>query len=303
MAVADAIRELSQQFERLIRRTIAPSVAFFVTFPAVFVAVGLFLVGFDDFGALWTDVIARLDAVPSGLRIPPSFLGLAWALLVFIGLSYVLGALHHLLFDLFLWKNHDFLEGWLDRGWRTLCARFGFNQGSRFSRLRQHVIKKLEHASKRLIEDREAGQHDWADWVACIGAQDWVDHYLYEVIGRIETGSTVSFVDEAKANGIVFAGILLSMVISTGLVLASPVAAQCTQADLQWLLAAAVAIWLLGWNIVRQQYRARNLRMYMNFLLMPSPVVDVTLFNDKDLRELLKMMPAPGEKPADDEKS
>jgi len=117
--------------------------------------------------------------------------------------------------------------------------------------LLQRIGKALEEAAGGNPENT-ATTTDWKD----------LDYMLYEVVGGIDQGSTTSFVNDAKAYGVISISAALA-VFSLGL--RHP--ADCGY----WLLIvpAMIGCFFLGRWLVKSQYRARALRLYVNLLMMP----------------------------------
>ncbi len=224
-----------QTFERLIRRNIAPSVTFFVIF-----VVGELITEEAlgrSAGSAFTDAAKRIGDALQGWE------GLAGtiAVLLVLGVGYGLSAVQQVLFDNRLRKNFD---PWPKR----LRSASVQSETAVLRELRDAVIHRLR-SEPRLERLGSVSER--------------TDYLLYEILGGIDTTPTVSFVDSAKALGVVFSSVIV--VVSWILVV--------QWQELGWwsllFLAAAACTWWIGREATATQYRARALRLYVNFLMMP----------------------------------
>lgn len=234
--MADAIGKVLATFEGLIRRSIAPSVTFFVLFAAGELVAAELAGG--SAAAAWRRTAAAVDwqvvAESSGL-----FATLA--ILLVLGLGYGLSSVQQLLFDNLLKANFD--PGWL------LC---------RLSASARSEARALGKLRSRVL-DRIDGEDQLARLAGDVERTDFV---LYEVLGGIDPTGTRSFVDSAKAIGVVASSAIA--VIAWNLLQRWPLG------PVGWGAAVlAVVVWWLGREATLAQYRQRSLRHYANFLAMP----------------------------------
>lgn len=161
------------------------------------------------------------------------------AVLLVVGLSYALSALNELIYDNTLRENFD-----------SLIENIPFNRtvGENLRSLRSAVVRKLEADVPELV------------------LPSFSDFYLYEIVGRIVRTPTRSYVDAAKAIGVVFVSAIL-----VGLVeLIIHFESLRERGAIGYILAVCVSIYVIGRESVKTQYRSRAIRLYVNFLMMPS---------------------------------
>jgi hypothetical protein len=234
-----------QTFEGLIRRSLAPSVTFFIV-----LALGE-LIRVKLNGDLARDHVARfLKFVTSEpLAKSPAIL-ITLAVLSIIGLSYGLQTLQQVAFDNWLKENFH-QPPWISRLARV--RGFGWLD-SRDSKVLLELRSKVEQRIRKEPELKELKDLK--------GVSDYV---LYEIVGGIDPTDTRSFVDSAKAMGIFFVSVIL-VLLGNALVYRHP---------LPWwgsllLVTLAVLSYCWGKEATRSLYRARALRLYVNFLAMPT---------------------------------
>ena len=238
-----------QTFEGLIRRSIAPSVTFFVIMATVDLALLEYTGGsaavrskkcirflaetFEESGGVFTVIVG----------------------LLILGVSYALMTVQQVLFDNRLKADFDPGPRWkwpsklMSLSW--LCGLRASAEGERRAlvELRGRVLDRLGTAP---------------DLVGHRGLKESSDYMLYEILGGIDTIDTRPFVDSAKAMGITCISAMLALFWG----------AIAYWKPLGWweLVALAVlfviAYWL-GREAILAQYRARALRLYVNFLMMP----------------------------------
>lgn len=241
------VEKLITSFEELIRRSIAPSVTFFVL-------------------ALLSDLLfiaLKKESVETRLWSYSNLLGqemrssaaIFMVVLVVVGLSYCLGAAQQILFDNFLKKDFDpqFVHGASLR-----------SEAAVLTELRRMVRSRIqtEPALARLR-----------------GVSEPSDFVLYEIVGGIVPTNTHPYVDSAKAMGIVFVSLIIILIANALLRIHT----------LQWwsllLLVLGGACWFFGREVTCAQYRARAVRLYVNFLAMPSKRLSLLLM-ETDERDL-----------------
>lgn len=228
------MEKIVQTFEGLIRRSLAPSMTFFV-----FVALGELIRAELTESSAREQFKAYIDYI-GHKPFASSAVFILLALLAIIGLSYALGAVQQLLFDNWMKKNFDPA---------TRFSRSAVSEAQALVELRHKVTKRLraEPALGDLQELKETS-----------------DYVLYEILGGIIPTDTRAFVDTAKSLGIVSVSVIL--------VLLGNAVAYHEQLG-PWvapLLLLALLVYWWGREATLAQYRARALRLYVNFLAMPS---------------------------------
>lgn len=166
-------------------------------------------------------------------------------LFLVIGLSYTLSTLNELIYENTLRENFDSWVPWVPYN-RTMS--------SNFTALRQSVIAKLE-----------------VD-VPGLSVPHATDFYLYEVLGGILPTNTRPYVDAAKAIGLVFVSAILVGFVE--LLVHGP---SLSGGHFAFLSVLCVLVYLAGREAIKTQYRSRALRLYVNFLMMPSDCVQKKL--------------------------
>ena len=238
-----------QTVEGLIRRSIGPSVTLFV----MAVAVDLFLV--ETTGGSAVD---RLKGVLAFLKTDLGGVGnisFAFVAILVIGTSYGLAMVQQVLFDNWLRKDFDPWPTW--KWVRKRRAKNG--EGNALIELRGKVATRLNE-EPRLSQFYELE-----------AASDYV---YYEILGGIDPTDTRQYVDSAKSLGIT--SISLVFALLGGLfVHRSSLSAR------GWLLLllAALVVLFLGYTAIRAQFRARAIRLYVNFLAMPPERIQRLLLN------------------------
>lgn len=251
-----------QTFEDLVRRAIAPSMTFFVLWAAAEL-VRLWLTGEWVFDALVLEGVTRtvekrgdvsirifesrelLPMVEVVEKIPAVFTVLA--ILAIVGLSYALAAAQQVLFDNRLKTN--------------------FGRKGPLVTLRKRVINRLNQEAAL----SQLGNMEGSDLSKPASDREPIvasDYLLYEILGGIDTINTRPFVDSAKALGIFFVSV---MVLSLGYLVMFIV-----DMNIAGLTATALIIfvaWWYGLEATRTQYRMRAIRLYVNFLAMPSDFI------------------------------
>lgn len=244
------MKDVLNSFEHLVRRSIAPSVTFFVLAGAADLALWK-LGGHSGFYRLelW------MDALRPALRHGEAVVAL-FAFLAVLGVSYALATLQQVLFDNRL--KGDFAPA------KVPVSPTAPSEGRQLRELRKRVVERLGslHALRRLW-GLERGGGEQGDRPS--------DYLLYEILGGIDPTDTRGFVDSAKSLGIVFAAAILALWIP-GAIHRDEVAGQLGLPVSLWLLClltGGAVLYLLGREAVKTQYRARALRLYVNFLMMP----------------------------------
>lgn len=242
--MGDAIQKMVETFEGLIRRSIAPSITFFVLF-AVGELVAVELAG----GSAVEQWRSWLAAVDWGMVKEASGLVGFLAFLVILGLGYGLSSVQQVLFDNLLKKN--FAPGPL------VCC---LSESAR-----------SEKAALEELREKALGRMDEEDDLRRLaGAGHRTDFVLYEIIGGIDPVSTRSFVDGAKSIGVVASSAMA--VVLWNLLSRWPFGQEASlkgAGKAALLLALVLAIWWVGREATLAQYRQRSLRHYVNFLMMP----------------------------------
>lgn len=227
------VEKLITSFEGLIRRSIAPSVTFIV----LALLSDLLYTAWCKC-SVWERLQCYRNLVLGG---GPHESSAVFIIVLFIvGISYGLGAAQETLYDNFLKKDFDPV---LVRG-ASLRS-----EAASLKDLRLRVRERIEQEPALTRFQNLAAPSDFV---------------LYEILGGIDTTSTHSYVDTAKATGIFFISLIIVLVGNALLHLDT----------LGWprsllLLALAGACWACGRAATRAQYRARAVRLYVNFLAMP----------------------------------
>lgn len=242
--MGDAIQKVMGTFEGLIRRSIAPSITFFVLFAAgELVAVELAGGSAVDRWRSW------LGAVDWGMVKEASGLVGFLALLLILGLGYGLSSIQQIIFDNLLKKN--FAPG-------PLFCRLSKSASSEKAALEE----LRERALRKMAEDDDLSR--------LAEAEHRTDFVLYEIIGGIDPVGTRSFVNSAKSIGVVASSAMA--VVLWNLLSRWPFGDELSWTGLgkaALLLFLALAIWWIGREATLAQYRQRSLRHYVNFLMMP----------------------------------
>lgn len=282
-------------FEELIRRGIAPSMTFFVVALA-----GDYLRYLLAGTSAWSHFAEYRYQAPFLLDTVSDAALVLLAVLVVIGSSYALMSLQQVLFDHSLKRN--------------------FNVWPKFERWRHEDsdVRALEHLRTQ-VEKRIADAELAPD---CPGKEPAPkrprlglgealkpsDYVLYEIVGGIDPTDTRGFVDSAKAIGIVFVSFMLVLAVDAPPVFAYLLGGhETTRVPTgDRVLAFAVTALLVGVTYVLGRkataaiYRARALRLYVNFLAMPANAVRVRLLRlqkqEDKVFELLKPSAAESER-------
>ncbi|MCY1083646.1 hypothetical protein [Archangium lansingense] len=246
------MEKVIQTFEGLIRRSLAPSVTFFFV-----LALGE-LIRVKLNGELARDHVERFLKFMTSepLAKSPAIL-LTLAILAIIGLSYGLQAVQQVAFDNWLKENFH-QPRWLSR-----LARFKWlgwletSDSKALVELRNRVVQRINDQEQRFTE-LSPGLKELKD------LKEVSDYILYEIIGGIDPTDTRSFVDSAKAVGIFFVSVIIVLVGN----------AWVYHHWLSWrgtllLVGLVIFFYCMGLEAIRTQYRARALRLYVNFLAMP----------------------------------
>lgn len=249
------MEKLVQSFEGLLRRGIAPSVTFFVI-AALGDFIRIELGGESPEARLQTylEILGHKSFAVASVFI-------AFSVLVITGFSYGLLAIQQVLFD--NWQKENF-DPWFPLGSSVA------SEDRALTELRSKVTQRLrtEPDLKGLADLKEV-----------------TDYVLYEILGGIDTVDTRGFVDSAKAMGIVFVSLII-VLIGNALLYHQQLGPWSV---LLVLLAVVFYVW--GRETTVAQYRARALRLYVNFLAMPT---------ERIRRRLL--WPDEAEPPAENEK-
>lgn len=239
-----------QTFEGLIRRSIAPSVTFFV----IFVVGELIAVELGG-GSAPEWITGWLAVLGDTFGESPGFFG-TMAVLVVLGVGYGLSAIQQVLFDNRL--NESFDPGRLSH-W--LAGSSVKSEGRALRELRGEVLERLD-SEPRLARFRPLRER--------------TDYLLYEILGGIDPTDTRPFVDTAKAIGIVFSSAIAVTLWNLGRS-ARDLLEVWTLSPGWWQVAGlailailVVILYWIGREATAAQYRTRALRLYANFLMMPT---------------------------------
>lgn len=239
-------------FEGLIRRSLAPSVTFFIV-----LSLGEFIRVKLKGKSAW-DYIARfLEYVTDEpLAKSPTIL-ITLVVLSIIGLSYGLQAIQLFAFDNRLKKNFNPLP-WSWLAGVPWLAWLESSDSKALSELRSRVVQRMNDPTKQFtaLFPGTKGLKE---------LEEVTDYILYEIIGGIDPTDTRSFVDSAKAVGVFFVSVIL--------VLLGNVLVYChllSRCGILMLIGLTIFFYWMGLEATRTQYRARALRLYVNFLAMPT---------------------------------
>ena len=235
--------KIVEVFEDLIRRHIAPSASFFVLLAAgnlIAAALVQNSVSPGDLVATWINWFGFIYKQVNSV----SLLGAVF-LLGLVGLSYILSTLSQVLYDNTLKEN--------------FCSCFCF-KNKYLNIYRKRVCKKLDWYYRNNFIDFDGH-------LAKVNRQDLSDYVLYEILGGIDPTDTRRFVNDAKAYGIIF----ISSVIVVIQIYFQYYHKPMGPLDPQHICFPIIGVILfyLGRETVKAQYRARALRLYVNFLAMP----------------------------------
>jgi hypothetical protein len=236
------MKEAMQVFERLIRRSLAPSVTFVLAFLVVDLVSGQYAgepppLRLSYWLGLFRSFVQGIEGVVGVL-----------AVIAVLGLGFALGTVQQVLFDNTLRRDFDAsrLLGWLG------------SETEHLTRLRERVREKLR--ARKLLESEAAAASD-------VGSLETLsDRVLYEVLGAIDPTDTRPYVDSAKGLGVVFGSLIMAL-------LGSAIYRQSWSWG-SWAVGLAIVVWWLGRETVKTQYRGRALRLYVNFLLLPAERID-----------------------------
>lgn len=252
----DAVKEILKTFEDLVRRMLAPSMTLFAMLAVVHAVHYLFLAGLDTDWGYFPKVHYYAPGPYAGIAKffmflktngPSSFLVALTCLVCMVGISYFLFTLQTLLFD---------------NNLRTSFTPQSKKDKDPLKSLRAEVKVKFNRLKIFRNPAQALPKDDWKDY----------DYFLYEIIGGIDQGSTRPFVDDAKAYGIVcisFSLSLFSLLLFYLGLKYIPI----------WIIIVCASGFVLriGFGMVRAQYRARSVRHYMNFLMMPDQKIKAIL--------------------------
>jgi hypothetical protein len=171
-----------------------------------------------------------------------------------LGVGYGLSAVQQVLFDnrLSRYFHPGPYWGWLQGVFGIPPVRWfrvSFeSEGRALRQLRERVFERIE-SEPRLVRLHGLGER--------------TDYVLYEILGGIDPTDTRGFVDSAKALGVVFSSAIAVTLWNMAVHFF----------DLRWwnflLAALVVSFYWVGREATVRQYRARALRLYVNFLAMP----------------------------------
>ncbi len=248
--------KLVDLFQDFIKRAIAPSAVFFFL-----LAVAALVDGVFHEKKTTADLVPWLeDLVKSDLAQDLRILG-ALAFVVVLGTSYVLSLLHQVIFDGTLRRNFDAL--WSRSETDTLVA------------LREKVVARTQD-----------DLHELHQALSC----RFNDYLLYEILGGIDPSSTRLFVDRAKSTGITFVSSMLVLVLwAAHLSRGFQPFAGCLL--VLGLLVVLALLWVVGREVVKTEYRARAVRLYVNFLMMPRQRLDALLLSGGRQSEISEPTP------------
>lgn len=282
---ASMLEKALRTFEDLIRRSLAPSLAFVV------IALTVNLLGAQiSRRGVHQRLKDYMGFVEWAAGLKSSGLIIALTILLVIGLSYVLATVQQVLFDNLLKADFEPLRP-LFNLW---CRRRHKNPEEEARRelralknLRKEVVERIKkvHNLDHLfppaalvcftkVRPRALAIAIPKSYKA--GPPPFTDYVLYEILGGIDPTPTRPFVDSAKAMGILFGSTIL-VLVGNGLF---------NQDFRTWgrevgLGVAAVFSYWMGFNVTATQYRARALRLYVNFLTMPIARIEYLLFKEE----------------------
>jgi len=256
-------------FQDSIKRAIAPSAVFFF----LLAAVGLIDVVFHENRTGSVSLASLLETLldwghedkpfgwfasllKSGL-VKGSWIVGVLALLTVLGMSYVLSLLHQFLFD-------DRLRGSFDALWWSLSENAALRD------LHKKVVTRIQDDLNELNQ-------------ALSGSFN--DYLLYEILGGIDPTSTRAFVDRAKSTGITFVSLMLVLILWAAHLWRDSPSISVT------LVVLNLPLWLAGREAVKTEYRARAVRLYVNFLMMPRQRLDALLLSGGHQPEISKLLP------------
>lgn len=242
------MKEVMQVFERLIRRSLAPSVTFVFAFLVVDLVSGQYTgepppLRLSYWLGLFRSFVRDIEGVVGVL-----------AVIAVVGLGFALGTVQQVLFDNTL--RRDFPAGRLLWWLRS--------ENDHLARLRDRVQAKLR--DRKLLDREAAGTPEG-------GSVDLSDRVLYEVLGGIDPTDTRPYVDSAKALGVVFGSLIVAL-LGSAIYRESWIWSSCA-------VGLALVAWWLGRETVKTQYRGRALRLYVNFLLLPAERIDRLVYGDE----------------------
>jgi hypothetical protein len=236
------MKEAMQVLERLVRRSLAPSVTFVLAFLVVDLISGQYAgepppLRLSYWLGLFRSFVQGIEGVVGVL-----------AVLAVLGLGFALGTVQQVLFDNTLRRDFDAsrLLWWLE------------SETEHLRRLRERVRAKLQ--ARKLLESEAAGTSD-------VGSLEALsDRVLYEILGAIDPTNTRPYVNSARGLGVVFGSLIVAL-------LGSAIYRQSWSWG-SWAVGLAIVVWWLGRETVKTQYRGRALRLYVNFLLLPAERID-----------------------------
>jgi len=241
------MKDFFEKFEDLIRRVFAPSLTLVAAYALVhLLAAALFCVPeslgdtLDSFGSWVKTHVLGVEATGALVFL---------AVLVLIGLSFIVSTLNEILHDNFLKKNFNAAPAWVAK-----------EQNKHLEQLREKVIVKLKNKIPS-FEDFLPGSA--------------TDYLLYEIVGGIDPTSTKNFVHLAKATGIVFISLNLSIL---GFVIFNAGHLSCWALLLIFLV---IPLYWLGLQSVKGHYRARAIRLYVNLSMMPDKRMEKLLMGER----------------------
>jgi hypothetical protein len=152
-----------------------------------------------------------------------------------LGAGYVIALLHFYFFEETLRGNYDSLFA------TTLVA----------SSADRTLLKRRDHAINKLSADQPLP----------IEKQDLSDYILYETLGGIFEVNSRNYVDVGRIVGVSALTIIFLLWLDASLY------HRLTGSPLWWTGGSTIAIWLVGREFVKAQFRYRAIRIYTNYLL------------------------------------
>ncbi|MEM8960427.1 MAG: hypothetical protein AAGD38_03030 [Acidobacteriota bacterium] len=253
------MEKVLQTVEGLIRRSIGPSVTLFV------------LVGLVDLLLAELTGTQATERIKAGLQLLKegldgtgniSFAGVA---IIIIGMSYGLAMVQEVVFDNWLRKNFD---PWTRRWKVSTKDGAAITEGQALESLRQAVVKRLDE--EPLLERLRPSELE--------SESEPSDYLLYEILGGIDPTDTRHYVDSAKSLGITSISLMLALLYGL-LVYGSHLH---LPAQIVLFLAVAFGAWFIGSTAIRAQFRARAIRLYVNFLAMPTDRITYLLNPERE---------------------
>jgi hypothetical protein len=243
--------KLVELFENLIKRTLAPSAAFFFL-----VAVACLIDGVlhPHEGKSVGGVISLVGSLkdftgPDVLKNKAALVVLSF--LALLGTSYVLAIIQKFFVDDRLNANFE-------------SKRIFTADNERLKHLRGKVVSRIQSDLKPV------------KGIEVIEGKYFKDYLLYEILGGIDPTPTNAYVDRAKSFGITAISLVL-VLIGWFAHLALYLVEFGLHSSLYLLVVLIVAVGSSVHEATKAEYRARAIRLYVNFLMMPKERIDALL--------------------------